>query len=64
MKSEIQAAKQKKLESNANYQRISEAVTLACSSFEEEGITLEMAMDAKITQLAELVTNLKKKLVR
>ena len=64
LKSEIQDIEQKKLESDGNYQRISETVTLAYSSLEDEGITPEMAPDAKIAQLAELVMDLKKKLVQ
>ena len=64
MRSEIQDVEQKKLESDGNYQRISEAVTLAYSTLESEGITPEMALDAKIAHLEELVTYLKKKVVQ
>ena len=64
LKNEIQEAKQKKLESDGNFHRIGEAVVLSCSSSQEEGITLDMASDAKIAQLAQLVMRLKKKLVQ
>ena len=46
---EIQEAEQKKLESYGKFLRINEVVSLACSDFKEEGITLEMAPDSKIT---------------
>ena len=63
MQSEIQEVEQKKWEEDGNYQRISETVTFSCSILEEEGITSKMAPDAKIAQLAELVIELKKKVV-
>ena len=52
------------MELDGNYQRIGEEVTLACSSLEDEGITPEMALNAKIAQLMELVMDLKKKVVQ
>ena len=48
LKNEIQEVEQKKLESDGNYQRISEAITWACRSLEDEGITLETTLDEKI----------------
>ena len=36
---EIQEAKQKKMESEGNCQKISEAIALSNKNFEEEGIT-------------------------
>ena len=64
LKSEIQEVEQKKWEEDGNYQRISEAVTFSCSILEKEGITPKMHPDAKIAQLAELVIDLKKKVVQ
>ena len=49
LKSEIQEVEKRKLEANGNYWRIGEAVTLACSSLEDEGIASEMDLDAQIS---------------
>ena len=49
LKSEIREVKQRKLEVDGNYWRLSGAVTLACGNLAEEEITLELATDAKIT---------------
>ena len=60
----MQEVEQRKLEADGNYQRINEAITFSCSILEEEAITLEMPLDAKIMQLAGLVMDLKKKVVQ
>ena len=45
---DIQEAKQKKMESEGNCQKISEAIALANKNFEEEGITKEMTPESKV----------------
>ena len=60
LKLEIKSTKQKQMDSEANYQKISEVVALSCNKFEEEGITEEITPDAKIVQLVEIEEDLKK----
>ena len=52
------------MDSEANYQKISEVVALSYKKFEEEGITEEITMDAKIVQLAEIEEDLKKTMTK
>ena len=41
--------------------RLDEAVTIACNSFNDEGITHEMFAEAKVFRLGEIIENLCKK---
>ena len=64
MKLEVQETEQKKNECEENYQKSSKAVALTCKNFAEEGITEEMAPDAKVAQLAEIVVDLRRKITK
>ena len=64
MKLEIKEDEQKNMESDENYQRISEVVSLSCRNFEEEGITGEMALIAKVAHLAKIVAELKQQVIQ
>ena len=64
IKIEIQETKQKKMEWEGNSQKLSEAVALTCKNFEEEGITEEMELDAKVEQLAKIVSDLRRKITK
>ena len=52
------------MELEGRCQKISEAATLACKNFEEEGITKEMTPAAKVALLAEIATELRKKVTK
>ena len=47
-----------------NCQKISEAVSLSCNNFEEEGITQEMALDAKVAQLVDIAVDIRRKFTK
>ena len=48
MKLEIQETEKRKMELEGNCQKISEAISLACKNFAEEGITEEMTPDDEV----------------
>ena len=64
MKLEIQKTEQKKMEWEEKSQKISKAIALSSKNFAEEGITKEMAPYAKVSQLAEIMVGLRRKITK
>ena len=61
MKLKVQETKHKTKEWKGNYQNIIKEVALSCKNFAGEGIIEEMALDAKVAQLVDIVVGLRKK---